>query len=233
MKIRGTRTIPEIIDDQLHKWQATREEKKTEPSITVITISREAGSAGREIGERVAKELGYDFFAQELIHKVAESAQMRDSVIESLDEKGRSVLEALIFAVTEKQHLWHYDYLNHLIKVIGAIANHGRAVLVGRGAQYILPPDRTLRVRIVAPFEMRVKNLAHALGIPEEESKRRIIRDDADRRAFIRKYFNANIEDTSYYDLVINSWYMGIDASVDSIKTALKLKKIPTPSWKK
>ena len=233
MKTKGTRSMQEILDDQLHKWKAVSVKREKEPSINVITISREAGSAGREIAERLAQDLGYDFFAHELIHKVAESAKMRDPIIESLDEKAHSLLKDLILSLTDKQHLWPYEYLNHLIKVIGAIAICGRAVILGRGAQFILPPAETLRVRVVAPLEMRVKNLAHELKISADEGERRVARDDADRKAFARKYFNANLDDLSHYDLIINSWYLGLDASVETIKTALKLKQIPTPVWKR
>jgi cytidylate kinase len=233
MKAKGTRSMQEILDDQLHKWKAVSDERRTGPSITVITISREPGSGGREIAERLAHDLEYDLFAQELIGKVAESAKMRDSIIESLDEKGHSFLKNLILSLTEKQHLWPYEYLNHLIRIVGAIAIRGHAVILGRGAQFILPPAETLRVRVVSPVEMRVKNLSHELNISLDDAKRRVARDDADREAFARKYFNARIDDPSHYDLVINSWYVGLDAAVETIKTTLNLKKIPTPAWKK
>lgn len=104
---------------------------------------------------------------------------------------------------------------------------------MGRGSQFILPPDKALRVRIIAPLEKRARNLAHELGISLDEAESRIVREDAEWKAFARKYFNTNVEYSGHYDLVINSWYMGIEGSVEAIKTALKIKKIPTPSWKK
>jgi cytidylate kinase len=233
MKLKGSHTIQEIIDHQLLKWQAEREERRKEQFINVITISRETGSAGREIAKQVAQDLGYDFFSHEIIQKVAESAHIRDSIVESLDEKGRSVIAEMLLSLVEKQYLWPYEFLEHLTKVIGTIARHGRAVLLGRGSQFVLPPDEALRVRIIAPLEKRVMNLAHELGIAWDEAERRIVRDDAERKAFARKYFHANLEDPCHYDLIINSWYVGIEGSVEAIKTALKIKKIPTPPWKK
>jgi cytidylate kinase len=232
MKIAGTRTPEEMVADQVHKWRAVTEERKKEAAPTVITVSREAGSGGREIAERVAKELGYDFFSQEILTMIAESAQMRESVIETMDESARSVVREIFMSLTDKQHLWPYEYLNHLVRVLGGIASHGRAVLLGRGAQFVLSPIETLRVRMIAPIDIRTRLLAHELKITREEAQRRVLRNDADRLAFARKYFNTSIEDPRHYDLVINSYYMGIQGSVDTIKTALKVKKMDV-GWQK
>jgi cytidylate kinase len=150
-----------------------------------------------------------------------------------LDERGRSVITEWLSSLTEKRHLAPHEYLEHLTKVIGTIARHGRAVILGRGSQFILPADKALRVRIIAPLEKRAKNVAHELGISLDEAETRIVREDADRKAFGKKYFNAHVEDPCHYDLIINSWYMGIEGSVEAIKTSLKIKKIPTPPWEK
>lgn len=232
MKIAGVRTPEEMVADQVRKWKAATDERKKDAVPTIITISREAGSGGREIAERVAKELGYDFFSQEIIHMIAESAQMRASVIETMDESARSVVKEILLSLTDKQHLWPYEYLNHLVRVVGGIASHGRAVLLGRGAQFILSPIDTLRVRVIAPLEIRTRLLAHELKITPEQAHVRVIRNDAQRLAFAKKYFNTSIEDPSNYDLVINSYYMGVQGSVDTIKTALKVKKMDA-GWKR
>jgi cytidylate kinase len=109
------------------------------------------------------------------------------------------------------------------MKVIGAIGEHGRAIIVGRGANFVIPPENRFRLRIVAPQNVRIANVAQAFDVTAEDAKRRIIRTESDRRAFIRKYFNADIADPINYDLVINTGTLEIDKAVEAVIAAIGL----------
>jgi cytidylate kinase len=109
------------------------------------------------------------------------------------------------------------------MKVIGIIGKHGGAVDVGRGANYILPPENRFRVRVVAPLEVRIDNVARNFDVPREEAKKRVIRTESDRRAFIRKYFNAEISDPTQYDLVINTENISIETAAKTVGSAVGL----------
>jgi cytidylate kinase len=109
------------------------------------------------------------------------------------------------------------------MKVIGTIGRHGRAVIVGRGANFILPPEKRFSVRIVAPQAWRINNVAKEFGLSPEDAKRRVMRTESDRRAFIRKYFNADIADPTNYDLVINTATLNVDDAVKVISSVLGL----------
>ena len=89
--------------------------------------------------------------------------------------------------------------------------------LVERGANFILPPDNCLRVRVISPQQVRIQNVVNSFNISENEAKRRVIRTESDRRAFIRKYFNAEIADPVNYDMVINTGSVGVDDAVRAI----------------
>ena len=211
-----------IIDEQVKKWEIMRAQKTgKEEGIPVITVSREPGSGGRIVAERIARQLGLDLFHGEIIQDIAERADTSARILETLDEKGLSVLDDWISTLVNRRHLWPDQYLKHLMKVIGTIGEHGRAVIVGRGASFILPGEVRFRVRIVAPFEIRVQNVAHEFDAPSEEARRRVLRTDSDRRAFVRKYFHADITDPVNYDLVINTGTLSIDAAVEAIKGGL------------
>lgn len=219
-----TRSIQQIIEEQVQKWNIMRTEKREEKAdIPVITISREAGSGGQLVAKGIAKRLGFDLFHREVIQKMAESAQVNSRLLETLDEKGLSMLEDWISSLVHERHLWPDQYLQHLMKVIATIGRHGRAIIVGRGANFVLPPEKRFRVRIVAPQELRVQNVARDLDIPVNEAKRRVIRTNSDRRAFIRKYFNADISDPINYDLVINTETLSVDAAIGTVCSAIKL----------
>ncbi|MBW2250175.1 MAG: cytidylate kinase-like family protein [Deltaproteobacteria bacterium] len=174
------------------------------------------------IATELGKKLGLDVFHQEIINEMAESAQVSSRILETLDEKGLSVLDEWITSLVDKKHLWPDQYLRHLMKVIGTIGKHGSAVIVGRGANFVLPSEGRIRVRIVAPLDVRVENVSSNFGVSAEDAKRRIIRTESERRAFIRKYFNADITDPINYDLVLNTGTLSIEAAANSIKSASK-----------
>lgn len=220
-----TRSIHQIIEEQIQKWQLLKKEKKKETlKISVITISREPGSGGNVLAKLLAEKLDFDLFYQEVVHKIAESVRVSARILETLDEKGVSVLEDWISSLVHKQYLWPDQYLQHLMKVIGTIEKHGQAVIVGRGANFILPPDKRLSVRLVAPLETRVKNVAKDFNVGTEEARRRVIRADSDRRAFIRKYFNSDIENPLNYDMVLNTGTLSIGTAMEAIKRAMDQK---------
>ena len=212
------RSVEQIIEEQVHRWQISRSAPKAEavPART-ITISREPGSGGNIVAQGIADRLGLDLFHQEVIHEMAQSASVSTQVLETLDEKGLTVLEDWISSLVDSRHLWPDQYLQHLMKVIAAIGRHGEAVLVGRGANFVLPPDKRFRVRIVAPQPFRIENVAREFGVSKDEARRRILRTESDRRAFIRKYFHADIEDPLNYDIVVNTGTMSIDEAVDAV----------------
>ena len=218
------KTVTRIIEDQIHLYQIAHSESKEEkPGISVVTLSREPGSGGRIIANRLAEKLGIDIFHQEVIHEMAKSAHVSEQLLETLDEKGLSTLEDWISSLVNKRYLWPDRYFQHLMKVIGTIGKHGRAVIVGRGANFILPPEKRFRLRIVAPQAWRISNVAKEYDISAEDAKRRVMRTESDRRAFIRKYFNAEIADPTNYDLIINTAVLGVDDAVKVISSALGL----------
>ena len=221
MKIKKSRPIQQIIDDQVNKWKSALPHKE-EKKITVVTISRQAGSGGHVLAQQLAQKLGFDFFDQEITQAVAENAHMRTLMVESLDEKGISAIDDIISSVVEKHHLWGYEYMQHLLKVIATIGKHGNAVILGRGANFILPREEILRVRAVAPLAVRVKNIAEWLKVSSEEAKEYIQKIELERKDFIKKYFKADIDNPENNDLVINLEKLSIETAIEIVKAALK-----------
>ncbi len=214
-----------IIEEQIKKWESKRpEEREKKPYTPIITVCREPGSGGRIVAKRIAEQLGLEFFDREIIQEMAENTHVTLRLLETLDEKGLTVLDDWIATLVFKRHLWPNQYLKSLMKVISTIGRHGRAVILGRGANFILCPecpDVSFRVRIVAPLKMRVQNVARDFDIEAEEAKRRVLRTESNRRAFVRKYFHADITDPYNYDLVINIQTLSVDAAAEAIKGAL------------
>ncbi|HOK06105.1 MAG TPA: cytidylate kinase-like family protein [Syntrophales bacterium] len=212
----------QLVEEQLTKWNVSTKEKKKEEGEKprpVITISREAGCGGTKIAKMLAERLGMDLMGGKIIQMVAESVEMSEKVVQSLDEKEITKRDDWLNSLFETRHLWPDQYLHHLTKVIGTIGRHGNAIILGRGANFILPEQDTFRVRIMAPYEVKVKNI---LRTTREEAERYLIKTEADRRAFIRKYFNQDVTDPVHYDLTINMRAITVEGAVEAIIAAFK-----------
>ena len=205
-------SIETFIKDQIEKWK-----KQTQTHIPVITISSEPGSGGRVIAQGLAKRLGIDLFDRDIVKEISESAHISGAVIETMEKDRLSGIKDFISSLVNDRYLWPGVYLDHLMKVVAAIASHGNAIIVGRGANFLIPPEDRLSVRVIAPLEVRVKNVAKEFGVTREEAKRRVINRENRRSTFIRQSFNADVADPRNYDLVVNTQKLDIDASLGAV----------------
>lgn len=218
VQIKDSEIEAKIVQEQLEKWQR---EKARENAFT-ITISRQAGAGGSEIARVLAKKTKMDLMAGQIIQHVAESSKMSTKVVETLDEKAITTMESWINSMFVSRHLWPSDYLKHLTRVIATIGRHGNAIIVGRGAGYILPPETTFRVKIIAPLEYRIQSMMRIRNLSRAEAQSYIEKRDGDRIAFVKKYFQADAMDPLNYDLVINTEKVGIEGAVDTILIAFR-----------
>src|SRR4030042_3393148 len=130
--------------------------KKFDPCITV---SRETGSGGRLIATLVAKKLKMKFYDKEFVELIAKSARKRKEVIETLDERSRGFVEGLINSLADSNSkLSESRYLRYLYQTILSLTEKSKAVILGRGANFIIPAEKALNVRIIAPLDVRIAN---------------------------------------------------------------------------
>lgn len=221
--VNKDKSIEQFVKEQIIKWESmvAADDRKQAAQIPVITVSSEPGSCGTVVAQEVAKRLGFDYFHKDIIEGIAKSAKMRTSVIESLEKERLTGIEDFISSLIKEQYIWPGIYMEHLLKVVSTIGKHGRAVIVGRGANFILPPGERFSVRIVAPLEIRIQNIARYYSTSEKNARRRVIRRESNRRAFVRQSFNADIADPQNYDLIINTGKIGTGPAVEAIIGAL------------
>jgi cytidylate kinase len=197
-----------FIQELMGKWGKTpnADLDRAASRISVVTVSSEPGSGGQVIARGIADQMGYDLFQRDIIREIADRADIGASVIDSIEKERLSGIEDFIATLVSRRYLWPEIYLKQLMKVISVIGKHGMAVIVGRGANFILPPCERLSV----------------LMISQDEAKKRVIMKEAKRKAFIRKSFNADIADPINYDLTFNTEFIRYEAAVESVRQILE-----------
>ena len=116
-------------------------------------------------------------------------------------------------------------YLQALKSVVRELARSQSLVIHGRGGQFILGDDpQAFHVQVVAPLEVRLKRVMQNLKLDQEKARQEIARFDNSSRQFVKKYFQAELEDPVYYDLVINTKTLSFQAAASMVVDALSFK---------
>lgn len=213
-----SKSIHKLIDDQINRWELEKKEKKTiQEKINCITLSRESGSMGYEVAKQICKKTGFDLFHNEIVEAMVEKSKHSRILLETLDERNMNVVDDIVSNFVSKSHLWPDEYSKLLFQILTTIAKHGNAVILGRGANCVLKDQKIFKVRIVAPMTTRCQNIQGSLNLNPDDAKKHIITTDANRTAFIKRYFNCDATHPSNYDLVLNTGTLTVDKAVQVI----------------
>ncbi len=190
---------------------------------TIITIGREFGSGGHEIGFRLAEELGIPFYDKLLVSMVAEEGEFAQKYLEEMDEKVN--IHIAPFLATRSNYSVYNQPVSDKIffrqaEIIRKLADEGACVIVGRCADYILEkhPD-LLRVFLFGELKDRVaRKEAMNLEIEESDMTKHVQNTDKKRSRYYRHYTGKVWGDRDNYDLCINTSVIGINETVELLK---------------
>ncbi len=172
--------------------------------MAVITISREFGSLGLISAQMVADRLSYRLVGRELINQAALRASAPEVALAVIDELN-------LLGVTPAPEAIE-DYVQAVKGVVSELADEGKVVIVGRGAQVILRdrPD-VVRVLMIAPQPLRIERIAQRQSISLASARAQVEASDRHRRRFLLRYYHVKWEDPLLYDLVINTAWLNAD----------------------
>ncbi len=212
--------IARYVEQQMRNWEIGRAHEATQQPSQVIetihpyvAISREFDPQADRLAEDLCQCLGWPKFDREILDYMAEKADVRHRLYELLDERERNWLQQLIDLLEPlgtDASLARGEYFGRLTRAIVAIAQQQSAIFVGRGANFILPRNRGLAVRIIAPLKDRVQRLRQQEGLDDRTARRRL-RDIESRRAdFLASHFGSHPYDPRKYDLILNAGTLGV-----------------------
>ena len=189
-----------------------------------LLISREKGAGGSSVGELAGKRLGWQVFDREIVDAIAQRANVRRELVESLDERDRTIIEDVLEELLRPQRFGASGYLANLHEVVLTLGHQGDVVIVGRGAEYILPSRFGLRARLVAPVEDRVKRIASRENSTSKAARMEVEKSDRDRERAVRRQFGQDARDPLNHDLTINTAELTLEAATEVVMTALQRK---------
>ncbi|WP_182866592.1 AAA family ATPase [Stieleria mannarensis] len=182
-----------------------------------LALSRETGACGSEIAKKVAERLQWDLLDQEIVDYMQQHYGTPRCLIQRVDERHENWLSSIITSRIGGLGFSESTYTHRVTKLLLLAASHGKVVIVGRGARFILPRDRGLSVRIVAPMDFRVDQVMRMQGLDEREARRFIVETDRDRDVYIKDHFHQKASDPHLYDLIINVGDLSLDDATDTI----------------
>jgi len=228
-------SIEQIIERQVRLWELQRrlaeEGGETARKNLAhlgegpwISISREWGAGGVELARRLAEELDWQVFGKGILTEIATNTQTLETVMEQLDERAIGGFNDYLTTLLIQGEPGQAAYLQEMVRVIWGLARQGKAIILGRGANWFLDQIYGLRLRVVAPRQQREKEIASREGLELSEAQRMIRDSDIRQQAFILQVFGKNSDDPLGYDLVLNTSGIDLDAAVQVVLTALQEK---------
>ena len=204
---------------------------------TIITIGREYGSAGREIGYKVADYFGIKLYDKEMLARAAKESGICQELFETHDEKPTS---SFLYSLVMDTYSLGYSAgsyadmpINHKVflaqfDTIKKIASEGPCILVGRCADYALEDfDNVLSVFIHADMDARIRRIARIYDLTDAKAKERIVKTDKQRASYYNYYSNKKWSDADSYNICLDSSVLGIDGTAEAIERLFEIKEQP------
>jgi cytidylate kinase len=193
--------------------------------MPVITVSRQTGSGGAEIGRAIAERLGANYLNTQIIHEVARRLDISEAAAAEHNERAEDYVERLarVFSLAEPALApvgWPSPalafesttqaFVSVTRQLVTEAARAGQVVIFGHGAQFILAGQAgVFHVRFVAPLEARLERVMRREGVGRSEAERHIREEDQRRASHIRQFYNADWHSPEPFHLILNTALLG------------------------
>ena len=202
---------------------------------SIITIGREYGSGGRQIGQEVANYFGIKCYDKELLEHAASDSGICKELFEHHDEKPTN---SFLYSLVMDTYSFGYSSagfnempMNHKIflaqfEAIKKLAGEGPCVMVGRCADYALESYKNVvSVFIHADLDARIRRIARLYDLTDAKAKDRILKTDKQRSSYYNYYTNKKWSNADSYELCLNSAELGIEGTAKAIEQYVMLKE--------
>lgn len=202
---------------------------------TIVTIGRQYGSGGHDIGKQLAEELNIPFYDKALLERAAKDSGLCQEIFENHDEKPtNSFLYSLVmdtYSLGYNSSSFTEMPLNHKIflaqfDAIKNIAKEGPCVIVGRCADYALADfPNVVNVFLHADLQARIVRIARRHDLTDAKAKDLILKTDKRRASYYNYYTSKKWGEAAGYDLSLNTATLGVDGTIHMIREFIAYKE--------
>jgi len=224
----GDRAIANTAEQRMRSWATglnvrdrVEQERATKDVAELVhpfvAVSRQTGAGGSSLGSRVSELLKWQLLDQELLHHIAETYNLPESMLEFVDEHSSNWVYEIFGKWLYSRAVTQTEYVTHLGQTLLTATHHESTVIVGRGARFLLPRERGVAVRIVAPLKQRVDRIRELHGLDDKAATAYVEKNDAERSEFVERYFHHDIADPANYDLVVNREFVDLETAASLV----------------
>ncbi len=207
-----------MTEEIAHRTIETHGPSRMRPQLgRFISLSREVGAGGSELAACLGEKLGWEVLDRNLLDQVAERYRLSKPMLELVDETTANWAFDILGTWVDRKLISHEKYMVHLARVILARARRGDVVFVGRGAQFLLPRDHGLAVRIIADEKYRLSRIMAQENLDETTARHWMEEAERGRNEFVQRFFRRDPNDPHLYDLVIRVDRIGVEAAATLI----------------
>lgn len=196
----------------------------------IITITREFGSLGRPIAQRMSELLGVEFYDRDIVEETAKKLSLPTSVIFEKEEIAAEPVSQnrfykMAFPLGRAATASQDEIFEAQKNIINFLVDRESCIVVGRCADFILGEhENAIHISIYAPYADRVKNSIEELGLSEVEAKRIVKEVDTARDAYHMHYAGFTPDDKRFKDIMIDSSFLGVEGTAQYLVTLIKKK---------
>jgi cytidylate kinase len=191
-----------------------------------ITISRQAGVGASEIARLAGDKLGWEVLDKGLLDRMADRFHLSRMMLDLVDETQSNWVYDVLGSWMDRKIIPHEKYVYYLTRLVIAAARRGNCIFVGRGARFILPPEKGLAVRLIASRQYRLEHVVSQQGLSKADAEKWLTQTDLGRRELVRRFFHHDVDDPQLYDLVLNVERFSTESAADLIVAAV-VRKVP------
>jgi hypothetical protein len=194
------------------------------PAGLTVAVSREVGARGASVAARAGRKLGWPVYTQDQLEYLAQEGPERDRLFAEAPAGAVAWATAQYERLRREERLGPQEGMGAVARLMLVLAAAGDAVLVGRGAGYLLPAESTLHVRVVAPATDRAAYLGQWLRLPPDAADHERQAREARRADFVAEHFRRHPGDLDPFDIVLNTSRLGEEGCAELIVQAVRAK---------
>ncbi len=195
----------------------------------VITITRQFGSLGRPIAQKMSEMLGIEFFDRDIVDETSKKLNLPQATIDEKEESALKIIGNSFARMAYPLGSGTNDIQDEIFEtqqnVIKFLVDKKSCIVVGRCADFVLSEyENALHIYIYAPYEARIENSIKELGLSHEEAIKIINKVDEARESYHLHYAGFKPDDKNFKDVMVDSSFLGIDGTAEYLVDLIRKK---------